>query len=167
MKIQISDTYRKVMSKISEIPGLSGMFEKWSLGRLPHLYLRQLCFGMPNDMIGKVCITIRKKGWKLSITFWWRRNSICWGRRCLMPMQWPKYDQKYLEFSGPFFGAGHLAFSASSNIGQGWCIIADERVICWWRISDRLPASADYWGWSAINLLSVFVRIRKNNIRWK
>ena len=78
-KIQISDTYQKVMSKTSEIPELSEMFEKQSLGRLPRLYLWQLCFRMPNDMIGKVCITIRKKGWKLSITFWWRRNSICWG----------------------------------------------------------------------------------------
>ena len=50
------------MSKTSEIPELSEMFEKQSLGRLPRLYLWQLCFGMPNDMIGKVCITIGKKG---------------------------------------------------------------------------------------------------------
>ena len=37
------------------------MFEKQFFGCLPRLYLWQLCFGMPNDMIGKVCITIRKK----------------------------------------------------------------------------------------------------------
>ena len=37
------------------------MFERQSLGRPPRLYLRQLCFGIPNDMIGKVCITIGKR----------------------------------------------------------------------------------------------------------
>ena len=60
VKIQISDIYQKVMSKTDGIPELSEMFGRQSLGRLPRLCLRQLCFGMPNDMISKMCLTIRK-----------------------------------------------------------------------------------------------------------
>ena len=64
-----------------------------------------------------------------------------------------------LSLAGYHFSAGHLAFLASSNVSKGWCVIADERIVSWWRISNRLYTSTDCWGQSTINLLRGFVRI--------
>ena len=53
VKIQISDTYQKVMSKPDGIPELSEMFGRQSPGCHLHPYLRQLCLSMPNDEVSK------------------------------------------------------------------------------------------------------------------
>ena len=39
-----------------------------------------------------------------------------------------------------------MTLQNTNNVSKGWCVIADERIVGWWRISDQLPASADCWG---------------------
>ena len=71
-----------------------------------------------------------------------------------------------LSLVGCSFGAGHLAFLASSDVSKGWCIIADKRIIGWWRIFNQLFASTDRRGRSAVSLLKVFLRIQRRDARW-
>jgi hypothetical protein len=151
----------------SKLPELLEMFGKWSPGCPLHLCLRQLRFKMLDDVISKVYIIIRKESEKLSITFRWGRSSIWWSIGIWCRCNDQSMARRALSLLGCSLSAGHLVFSASSDISKGWCIIADKRVICWWRVFDRLSASADCWGWSTIDLLRVFVRIQRDNTRWE
>ena len=135
------------------------MFEKRFLGCLPRLYLRQLYLKMPNNVISKGCIIVSR-----------------WNKSCLLPSEWGGVWCRCngQNLTGRAWGLlncslsdGHLAFFASSDVSKGWCVVADERIVSWCRISDRLPTSADRWGWSAINLLRGFVRMQKSSVRLK
>ena len=99
---------------------------------------------MPNDVISKVYIVVRKEN-----------------ESCLLPSNGEEATfvgasafgadaqsmaRRALSLLGCPLSAGYLAFSASSDINKGWCVIADKRIICWRRIFDWLSTSADYWG---------------------
>ena len=109
----------------------------------------------------------QKGEWKLFITFRWRWGSICWSIGIWCRCDGQSMARRALSPLGCSLSAGHLAFSASSDINKGWCVIADKRVICWWRVFDRLSTFADCWGWSTIDLLRVFIRIQRSGTRWE
>ena len=140
------------------------MFGKQALGCPLHLCLRQLCFRMPNDVS---CALLIERRIEEYVTFWWRGNGVCWDIGTCFRYNGQGTARRALSLLGCSLSAGYLAFSASSDINKGWCVIADKRIICWRRIFDPLPTSADYWGWSTIYLLRVFVRMQRSNMRWK
>ena len=155
------------------------MFGRQFPGRYPHRYLRQLCLSMPNDKVNKRCITTRRRNRVIHYLLNEEEKRLLKHRR-LVPMQWGCWNiGVWCQYNdqGPtgrargllncFLGAGHFSLLASSDISKGWRIIADERVVSWWSISDRLSASADCGRWSTVNLIRRFVRMQKSSITWE
>ena len=143
LKIQVSDKYQEEVKQTSEIPELLEMFGEQFLGRPLHLCLRQLYFRMPNDVS---CALLIERRIEEYVTFWWRGNGVCWDIGTCFRYNGQGTARRALSLLGYSLSAGYLAFSANSNISKSWCVIADERIVCWWRIFDRLSAFADCWG---------------------
>ena len=142
------------------------MFGKQALGCPLHLCLRH-CVLECRMIWSLSCALLSEKRINKCITFRWRRSNACWGIDIWCRYNGQSMARRALSLLGCLLSAGYFVFSASSDISKDWCVIADKRIICWWRIFDRLPTSANCWGWSTISLLKVFVRIQRSIMRWK
>ena len=139
------------------------MFGEQFLGRPLHLCLRQLYFRMPNDVS---CALLIERRIEEYVTFWWRGNGVCWDIGTCCRYNGQGMARRALSLLGCSLSAGYLAFSASSDINKSWCIIADKRIIGWWRIFNQLFASTDRRGRSDVSLLKLFVRMQRRDARW-